>query len=204
MYHWPCREHTVGYRNKSIHLRCCCTPVGHTYAVPLYTHLCLWNQTESVFWLNWYIYIYTTLNNFSMFGSFHCFGLLSCSFSPCKPQNQFKYDKYEPQYHKTNKTTCALSEVSDQPVHLRSLISLCYVLKKKLRIQPFFMWTAKTDQTGLMPRLMWVFAGHTVLLSSCSSYAVTFYLYHYTPDEAVWSGSTLFVIPPLFELSFLV
>ena len=33
-----------------------------------------------------------------------------------------------------------------------------------LRTQSSFMQTAKTDQTGRMPRLIWVFAGHTLML----------------------------------------
>ena len=32
------------------------------------------------------------------------------------------------------------------------------------RTQAFFMQTVKTDQTGRMPRLIWVFAGHTLIL----------------------------------------
>ena len=39
--------------------------------------------------------------------------------------------------------------------------SLCYALNGYLRTWAFFMRTAKTDQTGWMPRLIWVFAGHT-------------------------------------------
>ena len=38
------------------------------------------------------------------------------------------------------------------------------VLNGYLRIQPFFMQTAKTDQTGQMPRLICGFAGRTVIL----------------------------------------
>ena len=36
---------------------------------------------------------------------------------------------------------------------------------------PSFMWTAKTDQTGQMPRLIWVFSGRTLiwLVLSCRS-----------------------------------
>ena len=45
--------------------------------------------------------------------------------------------------------------------------SLRCVLNEKLRTQTFFMRTAKTDQTGLMPRLIWVFAG-------CTCYFVSF------------------------------
>ena len=49
------------------------------------------------------------------------------------------------------------SEDSDQP----SLISLRYALNRKLRVQAFFMQTAKIDQAGRMPRSIWVFTEHT-------------------------------------------
>ena len=39
--------------------------------------------------------------------------------------------------------------------------SLRGVLNGKLRTHGFLMQTAKTDQTGRMPRLIWGFAGHT-------------------------------------------
>ena len=39
--------------------------------------------------------------------------------------------------------------------------SLRCALNGKLRAQAFFMQTAKTDQTGWMPRMIWVFAGRT-------------------------------------------
>ena len=41
------------------------------------------------------------------------------------------------------------------------------------KAQAFFMRTAKTDQIGRMPRLIWVFAGHTAILlvlSCCGSF----------------------------------
>ena len=58
---------------------------------------------------------------------------------------------YEPQHYKTNKMTCAPSEDSDQPGHPSSQ----WVAEDPC----FFMRTAKTDQTGRMSRLIWVFAG---------------------------------------------
>ena len=48
--------------------------------------------------------------------------------------------------------------------HPPSLISLRCALNGQLTTQAFFMWTAKTDQTQRMPRLIWVFAGCTVTL----------------------------------------
>ena len=50
-----------------------------------------------------------------------------------------------PQYDKTNKMSCAHSEDSDEPVHLRSLISLFFLCAQWVAKDPsFFMWTAKT------------------------------------------------------------
>ena len=57
--------------------------------------------------------------------------------------------------------TCAPSKDSDQPGHSPSLISLRCALIGKPRTQCFFVRTAKTDQTGRMPRLIWVFSDRT-------------------------------------------
>ena len=56
---------------------------------------------------------------------------------------------------------CAPNEDSGQPRHLSSLIkSLCCPHEDSLGPQLPTEWTAKTDdQTGRMPRLIWVFAG---------------------------------------------
>ena len=62
----------------------------------------------------------------------------------------------EPAYDKTSKMTCASSEDSEQTWHPPRLISLYYVYQ---RTKGFFMWIAKTDQTGWMPGLILVFAG---------------------------------------------
>ena len=70
-------------------------------------------------------------------------------------------DLYKLAHDKTYKMTCAPSEILDQPGHLPSLVSLCYALNCKLKAQVFFMQTAKTNQTGRMPRLIWVFAEST-------------------------------------------
>ena len=58
---------------------------------------------------------------------------------------------------------CAPSEDSDQPGHPPSLIRVFAVrlMGSYIRTQAFFMRTAKTDHTGRMPRLIWVFAGRT-------------------------------------------
>ena len=51
--------------------------------------------------------------------------------------------------------TCVASEDSDQPGHLPSLIRLCFAHYGQLRTQSFKV-RGKTDQTGRMPRLIWV------------------------------------------------
>ena len=74
---------------------------------------------------------------------------------------------YEPVHDKTNKMTSAPSEDSDQPGHPPRLISHCCLHEEQTVKQ-----TVKTDQIGLMSRLMWtaktdqtglilVFAGRT-------------------------------------------
>ena len=74
----------------------------------------------------------------------------------------------EPQHDKTNKMTCAPSEDSDQPGHPPSLH--CPHEETSSPLLPTEC-TAKTDQTGQMPRLIQVFArrtGHFVDFSSDS------------------------------------
>ena len=58
---------------------------------------------------------------------------------------------------------CAPSEHSDQPGHPPSLIRVFAVLMKKAWVLST-EHTAKTDQTGRMPRLIWVFTGRTLIL----------------------------------------
>ena len=73
-------------------------------------------------------------------------------------------------HDKTNKMTCALSEDSDQPWHMPSLIRVFAVCVKNTG-----SWSAHwvhnegSDQSGRMPRLIWVFAGRTchLLVLSC-------------------------------------
>ena len=63
----------------------------------------------------------------------------------------------------TNKTACAPSEDWDQPGHPPSLIRVFAVhMKTACSLSyPMIERTAKTDQTGRMPRLIWVFTGRT-------------------------------------------
>ena len=66
---------------------------------------------------------------------------------------------------KTNKVTCAPSEVSDQPGHPPSLIRVIRVFAVRLGVakDPSFLHadSEDSDQPGRMPRLIRVFAGHT-------------------------------------------
>ena len=75
------------------------------------------------------------------------------------------YDKasFEPPHDKTNKMACAPSEdsdqpghhaQSDQPGHLPSLISLRCPHEESLGPKLPIECTAKTDQTGQIPRLI--------------------------------------------------
>ena len=59
---------------------------------------------------------------------------------------------------------CVPSEDSDQPGHLPSLIRVFAVRMKKAWVLNNPLSTGKTDQIGRMPRLIWVFTGHTVML----------------------------------------
>ena len=68
----------------------------------------------------------------------------------------------EPPHDKTNKMICAPSEDSDQPWHPPSLIRVFAVRMTKAwdLIYPL-KESDYSDQTGQMPRLIWVFAGCT-------------------------------------------
>ena len=71
---------------------------------------------------------------------------------------------FEPPHDKTNKMACAPSSDSDQPGHLPSLISLRCPHEESLGPKLPIEHTAKTDQTGWMPRLIRVFAARTIIL----------------------------------------
>ena len=64
----------------------------------------------------------------------------------------------EPPRDKTNKMACAPSEDSYQPVWSESSLCAQWVAN-----DPSFLPVDNedSDQTGRMPRLIWVFAGHT-------------------------------------------
>ena len=63
----------------------------------------------------------------------------------------------EPPHDKTNIMTCVPSEDTDQPVHPPSLCA------QWAANDPSFLHAESedSDQTGRMPRLIWVFAGRT-------------------------------------------
>ena len=67
---------------------------------------------------------------------------------------------YELPHDKTNKLICAPSENSNPTGHPPSLISLCAQWVSR---DPAFLQADNedSDQTGQMPRLIWVFAGRT-------------------------------------------
>ena len=104
----------------------------------------------------------------------------------------------EPQ---NTKMTCAQRRLGSAWV---DLIGLRCALIGYLRSQCFFKRTAKTDQTGWMPRLIWVFAG-------CTGHFVGFVMLRlkYTVNDngtpkkektIVWHGHTLFSL--YFKQSF--
>ena len=63
---------------------------------------------------------------------------------------------FEPPHDKTNKMACALSEESDQ--------SSLSAWRKLGSLATHWAHSKDFDQTGKMPRLIWVFAGRTVIL----------------------------------------
>ena len=67
----------------------------------------------------------------------------------------------EPPHDKTNKMACALSEDSDQPGHLSSLIRVFAVCMKKAWVLTYLL---SEQRRRRMPRLIWVFPGRTATL----------------------------------------
>ena len=75
------------------------------------------------------------------------------------------FKKY-PCHDKTNKMACAPSEDSDQPGLPPSLIRVFAVCSMGNSKDPSFLHadSRDPDETGRMPRLIWVFPGRTVIL----------------------------------------
>ena len=68
----------------------------------------------------------------------------------------------QPEHDKTNKMTCELSKNSDQDGHMPSLIRVFTVPLKKAQVLSYQKkYTADTDQTGWIPRLIRTITGHT-------------------------------------------
>ena len=81
---------------------------------------------------------------------------------------QYTATTYELLHDKTNKTNCVPSEDSDQPGNLPSLIRVFAVPMKKHWALNYLLsaqWSLWSD--GWMPRLVWVFAGHTSFCEFC-------------------------------------
>ena len=68
----------------------------------------------------------------------------------------------EPPHDKTNRMICVPSEDSVQPGHPPSQIRV-FTGTQWVAEDPMFLHVddKDSDQTGRMPRLIWVFAGHT-------------------------------------------
>ena len=82
----------------------------------------------------------------------------------------------EPPHDKTNKVACASSKDSVQPGHPPSLIRVFAVRMGSLPTQ--WAHSEDSDQTGQMPRPIWVFAGGTLtlfVLSCCGLYVFSQY-----------------------------
>ena len=76
----------------------------------------------------------------------------------------------ESPHDKSNKMTCAPSKDSDQPGHQSSLSTW----RNIGLLTTYWAHSENSDQTGLMPRLIWIFAGRTsfcfFFLLQCGSY----------------------------------
>ena len=94
----------------------------------------------------------------------------------------------EPCHEKNNKMTFATSEDSDQP----GRINLRFPHEETMSPQLHIERTAKTDQTGWMPRLIRVFAGHTDNFVGFVVRWLIFLCHEYQPS--------LFPCLPLFAL----
>ena len=95
----------------------------------------------------------------------------------------FLYEKsiFEPQHDKTNKLSVrpAKTEISlvIRPVRSKSSLS---ARRKLVSLATHWVHSKNSDQTGRMPRLIWVFAGHTVtlLVLSCrGSYVLSVWIF---------------------------
>ena len=110
-------------------------------------------------------------------------------------------ETFEPPHDKTNKMACAPSKDSDQPGHPPSLIRVFAVRMKKALVLSYpksaqrRLWSdwadaqadlsLRCDQTGQMPRLIWIFAGRTLILLILSR-GGSYYLCMSTPFTGMY------------------
>ena len=152
-------------------------------------------------WLNYA----SKMQSGTVWSGSYCLSWLVCS----KTEDDYVKYAYEPQHDKPNKMSVrpAKTQISLGIYPVWSESSLCTQWIAK---DPRFLHADNedSDQTGWMPRLIWVFAGHTLILlvlSCCGSYGLTcFALYllesgqvGVKTDPFIWawsekpSGSTL-------------
>ena len=86
-------------------------------------------------------------------------------FALIETQENIRYRKCEPQHDKTNNVVVrpAKTQISlgIRPVWSESLLS---AWRKLGSLATHWVHSEDSDQTGRMPRLIWVFAGHTLIL----------------------------------------
>ena len=108
------------------------------------------------------------------------------------------YNFYEPAHDKTNKMACAPCENSDQPGHQPSLISLHCPDEESLDLKLPIERTANSDQTGRMPRLIWVFAGCTCHFVMRWLILLCYYLVNvrFHASKSPWKSSVFLLTDP--------
>ena len=97
-----------------------------------------------------------------------------------------------PLHGKTNEMTCAPSSDSDLslgncPVWSESLLSAFWNLES---LATHWVHSEDSDQTVWMPRLIWVFAGHTFILLVCHAAAQYLIYLQLHLDPQIWISST--------------
>ena len=108
-------------------------------------------------------------------------------------------DIFEPPHDKTNRMACAPSEYSDQPGHPPSLISVFAVHMKKTWVLRYPSSAQRRLITGRMPRLIWVFAGRTVILLVLSwggSIDAVLGVFVFVPFGVLWEMWNMIVSVP--------
>ena len=101
---------------------------------------------------------------------------------------------FEPPHDKTKKCMCAQRRLISAWASTQSDQSLCCTQEESLGPELPIERTAKTDQIERMPRLIWVFTGHTVILSWSS-------LFHFVLFSKIY-GSVNHLFAVLAEFQF--